>query len=1533
MPGESDKDSHVSKISRPHKLYVVGIGASAGGLEAMRELLSNLDYNPRLTYVVAQHLSPTHSSMLKTLLARECKLTVEDITDNQVPEPNTIYITPPNSDVEIREGVIRLVNSKKGVGPKPNINRFFASLAQDMGENAIGLILSGTGADGASGLLAIKTAGGTTFVQDPATAKYDGMPLAAIQSMGADVILPAAKLSKALVDFVCEGALILERPVGEEESSYEQIISLTRDITGFNLSQYKTSTIERRIKRRMALYHLVNMDDYLKFLREHQDEVEQFAKDVLISVTEFFRDTEAFDRLAGAIRNLVESAPGHQPLRAWVPGCATGEEAYSIAILFEEAIRELGKTRVYQVFASDIDSNATNKGRAGRFPVSSLERIDRQIVDRYFLQDGGDYVADKRLRENIVFSVHNLIMDPPFSRVDLISCRNLLIYFTAPLQKRVMEIFHYSLNPNGILFLGKSETVGQHEDLFASIDKSKRIYKKIGDRRIYRPFSAGLDLRSETPSYREISERPAIDPVGVKLNDTLQKAYAPPSIVISANDEMINSVGDITGILTIRSGPTGLNIFNLIDNKLRAELRALIFKCRREQKPVLGARHTLSNAQNKEIQIRLSVRNLEDDNSDLLVISFEPVEDKLLTLKPMEDATEQPESLVVLELEHELATTREHLQTVVEELETSNEELQSLNEELQSSNEELQSTNEELQTSNEELQSTNEELLTVNDELNVKSRELEILTNDLQNIQDSIDFPLIVVDLNLRVTRFVPATDQVVPLKNLHVGEVITGLPWYDEIPKLRQSIENAIKTRRSIAQETRIRNRFYQLRITPFTMKDGEVAGALLLFPETTELLEVKQSLQQSEGRLKNIIDNIVDGVVTISDRGKILSFSKAAQDIFGYSSKQVIGKNVSILMSEPDAEKHSTYLQNYLETGNSTAIGKQREVVAKHRDGTTFPIELSVNEMKEDDKIVFTGLIRDITRRKKMEEALYQEKERALVTLHSIADGVITTDREGLVEYVNGAAEGLTGWSNEEANNQPIGKIFKIIDEYTREPKINSVQKVLDKQQVIHPISSSVLRNKDGHEFAIEHSAAPIFNSKGELDGIIMVLRDITEKHQILKQMAWQARHDPLTGLINRREMENRIESAITSAKSFSREHALLYIDLDQFKVVNDTCGHQAGDELLRQISSHLSANIRHRDALSRLGGDEFGLLLENCSISQAQQIAESIKDNIEEYRFVWDGSVFKIGASIGVVGINSECTDMTQVMCDADTACYDAKESGRNRIKLHLPNDDGIVRQRRDMQWVTDINKVLDENRFTLYFQRINPLVEQGDPHWEVLLRMLDTDNNEITLPGVFLPAAERYGLMLNIDRWVLRTALSILKKVPEAAQNSTPRVSINLSGNSIGDEKFLTYVTDQFTTFSVSPSQVCFEITETAAIANFARAKEFINTMKKLGCSFALDDFGSGMSSFGYLKNLDVDYIKIDGSFVKNINRDVVDLAMVESINRIGHLMGIETVAEFAENDEIINKLRMIGVGYAQGNGIQRPIPTEEFLVTV
>ncbi len=614
---------------------------------------------------------------------------------------------------------------------------------------------------------------------------------------------------------------------------------------------------------------------------------------------------------------------------------------------------------------------------------------------------------------------------------------------------------------------------------------------------------------------------------------------------------------------------------------------------------------------------------------------------------------------------------------------------------------------------------------------------------------------------------------------------------------------------------------------------------------------------------------------------------------------------------------------------SGHSCAVQEQAVSKAIKLDNNRYcliqinDVSAAVNREKQ--------LLEQTRKTSKLASKLAQEKERAQVTLDSIADAVITTDQHGNIMTMNPVAEIMTASIEEDVKGKKVCDIFRLIDEKNHQPVECTVTLCLEQLDVISNDRDHILVSSDGKEFSVTDSVAPIFDPDGALLGAVLVFRDVSQTRALAAELNWQALHDPLTTLANRRSFEARMQQLQKQVQIEQSSHHLLYLDLDQFKVVNDTCGHDAGDELLRQVSIILKEQIRQTDMLARLGGDEFGVLLENCNEENAFRIADKLRNAVQDFRFGWQNQTFKIGVSIGVAKIDGTDLKAADVLSAADSACYVAKEQGRNRVHFHKRDSSESSAHQKEMRWISRIQAALDEDRFVLFVQRIQEVqVATSTAHYEVLVRMLGPDG-EIIPPGAFLPAAERFNLMANLDRWVFDKLCSYLlelsgdKSVMEKAS-----FSINLSGTSLADTALLQHIVQRLTEIPFASERLCFEVTETAAISNLVDATHFLSTLRDKGCKIALDDFGSGLSSFAYLKSFPIDYLKIDGQFVKDIVHDPIDKAFVESINQIGQVMGLSTIAEFVENDEILVMLKDIGVNYAQGYGIHKPCPLDEIL---
>jgi diguanylate cyclase (GGDEF)-like protein/PAS domain S-box-containing protein len=614
---------------------------------------------------------------------------------------------------------------------------------------------------------------------------------------------------------------------------------------------------------------------------------------------------------------------------------------------------------------------------------------------------------------------------------------------------------------------------------------------------------------------------------------------------------------------------------------------------------------------------------------------------------------------------------------------------------------------------------------------------------------------------------------------------------------------------------------------------------------------------------------------------------------------------------------------LDRILSSPLSKMVETAREISSGNIEG-----EHSFDDKRDDEFGYVARFINEaIQKMQDSQDDAWDAKELAEVTLQSIGDGVITTDKEGKIRFMNPVAENMLGVSSIDVQRAYLRDIMLIIDEETAETIIHPITQCLYENRSIELESNCAIQRSDDKEYPVEITVSPIAGKGGEVHGAVIVLHDVRQARALQRELSYQASHDPLTGLYNRREFDRELKRALERTKRDNEEHALCYLDLDQFKIINDTCGHAAGDQLLQRLTATLRGKLRKADILARLGGDEFGVLLAHCPIERAIDVAESLRVLIKEFRFAWGDKSFQIGVSVGLVAVSQEQSCSAEILSAADMACYVAKEQGRNRVHIYQPDDENMHLRREEMGMVSAVRKALAEDRFELFAQPIISTHGESAPHYELLIRMRDEEYGYVS-PGAFLPAAERYQLMSDIDRWVIGESLRLLMEQDRCGREVL--ISINLSGQSLGEEHFLDYVLTKLDRIGACATQVCFEITETVAVNNLSIALKFIEAIKHYGCKFSLDDFGAGVSSFGYLKNLPVDYVKIDGVFIRAIHNNEVDQAMVKAIAEVSRVMGIKTVAEFVENKESFDLLKEIGIDFAQGYWIEKPKPVSECL---
>jgi two-component system CheB/CheR fusion protein len=837
---------------------IVGIGASAGGLEAIEGFFANTPSEIQIAFVIIQHLAPEHKSIMGSLLEKYTKMKVVEIRDGMKLTPGCVYLNPPNRDISIVNSRFLLSEPAQPRGLHLPIDFFFRSLAESEGEKSICIVLSGTGSDGTLGLKAVKGVGGMAMAQEETQAKYNNMPRSAIDTGLVDYILPVEKMASELMKYVKHPYIGGIEKISTAREKFEnyllKIFMLVRSATGHDFSQYKQNTIHRRIERRMAVHQIDNISEYVGYLQKNPHEIKALFKDLLITVTNFFRDTKAFKALNDkVILPMAKARPDEAAIRVWIPGCATGEEAYSIAILFAEAAKAMKKHFNVQVFATDLDADAIDYARQGAYPDSIAADVTSERLKNFFIKEDDIYRVKKQIRETVVFATQNLVKDSPFSKLDLVSCRNVLIYMNSQLQKKILPLFHYTLNPDGFMFLGTSETIGEFSDLFSPLDAKWKIYKR-------KKTPASMEFEHTATPLNGLTRNPPkearkYEPTPVNIRQmaerTMLQEYAPPCVLVDDKFEALYFNGETDKYLSMPLGEPSFNILKIAREDIRYKLSTLLRKCLKEKKT--SKCNDLNLMYNGNIvYVNLVVKPITDPaiKDEFMMVLFETPEVPSGTfVKKKKSPPGKSVEPRVTALEQELQSTKEYLQTTIEELETSNEELKSTNEELQSTNEELQSTNEELETSREELQSTNEELETVNTELQHKVEQLSDANNDLNNLLGCTEIATVFLDNDIQVKRFTPRAADIFKLIAGDVGRPISDIVHnmlYDDLVSDAQEIlrnlgriEKEVKTKKG---------NWYLMRILPYRTVENAIDGVVVTFVDITKQKLAEEKLKEKQ-------------------------------------------------------------------------------------------------------------------------------------------------------------------------------------------------------------------------------------------------------------------------------------------------------------------------------------------------------------------------------------------------------------------------------------------------------------------------------------------------------------------------------------------------------------------------------------------------------------------------------------------------------------------------------------------------------------
>jgi len=888
------------EVSAPSR--VVGIGASAGGLEAFSELLRHLPRDTGMSFVFVQHLEPKQTSRLTEILSRITEMPVEVAADGVRMQRDRLYVMPPGLDLTLSDGILKLEPRTDTGGRHLPIDHFFRSLAREQGNKGVAVILSGMGSDGTAGLKTVKESGGMTFAQDELSAQHQGMPRSAVDSGIVDVVASPRKIAEELGRLALSptSKVVKRRPASE--SSLNRIFILLRSKTEVDFGQYRKTTVRRRIQRRMVVQRLERLDDYLTFLERNPDEVDALYNELLINVTHFFREPETFEVLQTLVLpRLLENRGPNDPIRIWLPGCSTGEEAYSLAVIVTEFFNGRQEPPGIQIFATDVSDRVLGIARKGIFDQSVESNVSKERLRRFFAKIEHGYQVNKQIRDLCVFARQNVLRDPPFSRLDLISCRNVLIYFEPAAQKKLIPFFHYALKPGGFLLLGGAETVGNFLDLFEPVDQKTKLFSK---RPVQSPSLTRMEGELPDPKSAQLladftGQTALMQPDLRRETDRLLMAkYCPPAIVVDSGMRIVQFRGNVAPFLDPEPGEASLDLFRMIRTSLEMPLRALLVDAKKRgqaarKEGVLAHGSGLVNFLNLEVVPMPGPVTREHWFVLLFEDSRMPIEEA-----PSPDSKksgQKPKNARVSQLEQELAATKEHLQTLIEEQESINEELRSANEEIQSSNEELQSTNEELETAKEELQSTNEELITLNEELKGGNLELTELNDDLTNLLRSVNIPIVMVDRKLRIRRFTPVAQRTLKLIPADVGRAITDLRGDIEIPKLEELVYEVMETLSTKEIEIQdLRGHWYRLQIRPYETADNKITGAvMILFDVNSVKLESERSkvmIRYAEA----FVETVRNAVLVLDSKLKLDKANSFFYETFQLSPREAEGFSI---------------------------------------------------------------------------------------------------------------------------------------------------------------------------------------------------------------------------------------------------------------------------------------------------------------------------------------------------------------------------------------------------------------------------------------------------------------------------------------------------------------------------------------------------------------------------------------------------------------------------------------------------------------
>jgi two-component system CheB/CheR fusion protein len=1375
------------------KFLIACVGASAGGLEAYKELLSKLPPHTGISFVFVPHLAPDHDSLMVQLLSRSTVLPVTQIEEAEKAEPDHIYVIPPNKYASIKDGVLHLSEFRILAGTRTALDGFLISLAEDQRENAVCIILSGTDSYGTPGLKVLKDHGGTVFAQDPHTAKFPSMPENAIATGLVDYVLPAAEMGEALLNTVLMRSTGLPKVPSDEfqPEILASVIGILKQGVNLDFNGYRRHMLTRRILRRMQLAQISEPQRYIAHLREHPDEVARLAKDVMVSVTKFFREPDgAFEQLEKrVIPEIVNNISDGKTVRCWVAGCATGQEAYSIAMLFLEHFATIEKTCHLTILASDVDEAALSFARRGIYPENSLGGISPERLARFFIPlDDHFYKVHPKVRETVTFALHNLLSDPPFSALDLISCRNVLIYLEPELQEQIIPQLHFALNPQGFLMLGTAESVAGHRSLFMPTLESRHVYKRIGDTpaHLQYPTISGRPSAQAALQKQRLGDSPRPKELMHRL---LAKRYLRAAVLTDGKGEILQYHGPTALYLDLPSGGPVPNVLAMARGGLRGKLSAAMKQAIKDRRSTEISAIVQRDEHYATVRSSISFEQVPGQAEPFLLISFDDEKSSEAAQSTLALVSPEDRSLVG-QLESELKGTREELEGMIEAVQSSVENSRSSSEEAMSMNEELQSANEELESSKEEMHSLNEELVSANHQLRGKVEQLEVLNDDMANLLRSTSPATLCLDLELRIQWFTPGVTALLHLLPPDVNRPMADIAHKSVDPSLMDDAAVVLKSLLTMKKALPLPDgQLWARQIVPYRTKAEVIKGVVITYMNVTEI----QLAEQRFRRLTAVLMDSSDAIIAFDFLGAITAWNRGAERMYGYTEEDALKLNI-VSISPKGFRNRELRLLAMARVGNLTI---PRAITRLCKDGTLRESWVTTTTLLDQD---------------------------------GVARSVAATERD------------LTD-------------------------------------------SNAVSR--------IQHLAT----------------------------------HDHLTGLPNRLLLDPLATQAFAFADRTRTKVALLFIDIDDFKTVNDSRGHQFGDQVLEQIGKCLKKCMRGQDFVVRHGGDEFIVMLTGLADSKtAGKAAEHILASVGRPYKVQTEKL-KSSVSIGLSLYPDDAIDLEALVRNADAAMYQAKTQGAGGYRFFTPDMAVDFWDPHSLEY--GLTRALERQEFILEYQPQVDVLSGEIVGAEALVRWQHPELG-LLKPSNFIAAAENSGLIVALGEWVLKTACSQLEDWKQAGFSEI-RLCINLSAVQIAQIDFTARVAHILADCKADPAHLEFEITESAVMHNIDACIVRLQQIRQLGIGLALDDFGTGYSSLSYLRQLPINRLKIDISFVRTLTSAVGGDVMVNAISSMARSLGIEVLAEGVETREQLDLLKLQGCQQMQGYYFSPAVSAKEFEV--